>query len=275
MPKIELGTVGAVLSPGDGNAFIDTAVELEDLGYQTIWLTGGPLRSLSQIADVVRATKRARVASGIISVDRFGAGEVSALYTGLQATQPSRFVVGLGGAHGPHPLQTLTGYLDRLEAVPATARVLAALGPKMLDLARRRAAGAFPVLVTPGYTATARSLVGEDTTLAVEQLVVVGTDPQRARAIARGPLGFLGKVPAYQASFRRMGFTDEEIAQLSDRLVDALVPWGSPDSVATAITRQLQAGADHVAISVTTDPSQPHDQTLSQWRQLAERLMAT
>ena len=274
MPKIELGTVGAVLSPGDGNAFIDTAVELEDLGYQTIWLTGGPLQSLSQIADVVRATKRARVASGIISVDRFGAGEVSALYTGLQATHPGRFVVGLGGAHGPHPLQTLTSYLDRLEPVPATARVMAALGPKMLDLARRRAAGAFPVLVTPGYTASARSQVGEDTTLAVEQLVVVGTDPQRARAIARGPLGFLGKVPAYQASFRRMGFTDQEIDQLSDRLVDALVPWGSPDSVAAAITRQSQAGADHVAISVTADPSQSQDQTLSQWRQLAERLMA-
>jgi probable F420-dependent oxidoreductase len=127
--------------------------------------------------------------------------------------------------------------------------------------------------VTPGYTASARSLVGEDTTLAVEQLVVVSTDPQRARAIARGPLGFLGKVPAYQASFRRMGFTDQEIAQLSDRLVDALVPWGSPDSVAAAITRQLQAGADHLAISVTADPSQPHDQTLSQWHQLAQRLM--
>ena len=111
MPKIELGTVGAVLSPGDGNAFIDTAVELEELGYHTIWLTGGPLQSLSQIADVVRATKRARVASGIISVDRFGADEVSALYTGLQATHPGRFVVGLGGAHGPNPLQTLTSYL--------------------------------------------------------------------------------------------------------------------------------------------------------------------
>lgn len=82
--------------------------------------------------------------------------------------------------------------------MPETARIMAALGPKMLDLARDRAAGAFPVLVTPGYTASARSRLGDDTTLAVEQLVVVETDPQRARAIARGPLGFLGKVPAYQ-----------------------------------------------------------------------------
>ena len=105
-----------------------------DLGYQTIWLTGGPLQSLSQIADVVRATQRARVASGIISVDRFGAGEVSALYTGLQATHPGRFVVGLGGAHGPNPLQTLTGYLDRLEGVPATARVMALSGRRCSTL---------------------------------------------------------------------------------------------------------------------------------------------
>jgi probable F420-dependent oxidoreductase len=272
VPKIELGTIGAVLSPGEGNAFIDTAVELEELGYPTIWLTGGPLQSLSQIADLVRATKRARVASAIISVDRFGAAEVSALYTDLQATHPGRFVVGLGGAHGPNPLQTLTAYLDRLDPVPATARVMAALGPKMLDLARDRAAGAFPVLVTPGYTASARSRLSDDTTLAIEQLVVVETDPQQARAIARGPLGFLGKVPAYQASFRRMGFTDEEIAPLADRLVDALIPWGDADSVAAAVSRQLQAGADHVAISVTTDPSQA--QSLTPWRQLAERLIA-
>jgi probable F420-dependent oxidoreductase len=270
MPKIEMGSIGAVLSPGD-SAFVDTAVQLEELGYQTIWVTGGPLRSLSQIADVVRATKRARVASAIISVDRFGAGQVAALYADLEAAYPGRFVVGLGGAHGPNPLQTLTAYLDRLETVPAAARVMAALGPRMLDLARDRAAGALPVLVTPDYTARARSRLGDDTALAVEQLVVVETDPQRARAIARGPLGFLGRVPAYQASFRRMGFADEEITQLGDRLVDSLVPWGDADAVAAAVSGQLRAGADHVAISVTADASQPA--SLAPWRQLADRLI--
>jgi len=115
---------------------------------------------------------------------------------------PGRLIVGLGGAHEPSPPSALTAYLDRLEPVPATARVLAALGPRMLDLARDRAAGAFPVLVTPDYTASARSRLGDDTTLAIEQLVVVDADPRRARAIARGPLGFLGRLPAYQASFR-------------------------------------------------------------------------
>jgi probable F420-dependent oxidoreductase len=271
VPKIELGSIGAVVSPGD-SGFIDTAVQLEDLGYRTIWLTGGPLQSLSQIADVVRATKQARVASGIISVDRFAADEVSALFADLEASHPGRFVVGLGGAHGPNPLQTLTGYLDRLETVPVTARVLAALGPRMLDLARERTAGAFPVLVTPGYTASARSRLGGDTALAVSQLVVLETDPQRARAIARGSLGFLASLPAYQASFRRMGFADEEIAELGDRLLDAVVPWGDADTVAAAISRQLQAGADHVAISVTADA--PQASSFGPWRELAKRLIA-
>ena len=272
MPKIELGPIGAVVNPGEGNAFVETAVELEQLGYTTIWLTGGPLTNLSQIAEVVRATKTVRVASGIISVDRFGADDVAGLFAGLQATHPGRFIVGLGGAHGPNPLPTLTAYLDRLDSVPTTSRVMAALGPRMLDLARDRAAGAFPVLVTPEYTARARSRLGPGATLAIEQLVVIETDLHRARAIARGTLGFLGQVPAYQASFRRMGFTEDEITQLADRLVDALVASGDADSVAAAISRQLNAGADHVAISVITDA--PQAQSVHQWRQLAERLIA-
>jgi probable F420-dependent oxidoreductase len=269
VPKIELGSVGAVISPGD-TGFVERAVRLEELGYQTIWLSGGPMQSLSQIADVVRATRRARVASGIISVDRFGADDVFALYADLEATHPGRFVVGLGGAHGPRPLQTLNAYLDRLDGVPRTARVLAALGPRMLDLARDRAAGAFPILLTTDYAAGARARLGDGASLAIEQLVVIETDPQRARAIARGPLGFLGRVPAYQANFRRMGFADEEIAELGDRLVDSLVPWGDPDEVAAAISRQLEAGADHVAVSVTADSSQPA--SLDPWRELADRL---
>jgi probable F420-dependent oxidoreductase len=270
--KIDLGSIGAVLSPGE-SGFVDTAVQLEQLGYQTIWLSGGQLRSLNQIADVVRATGRARVASGIISVDRFGADDVAAWYADLEAADRGRVVVGLGGAHGPNPLQTLTAYLDRLDSdsLPGTSRVLAALGPRMLDLARDRAAGAFPVLVTPAYATSARSRLGDDAALAVEQLVVLETDPERARAVAREQLGFLGRLPAYRASFRRMGFADEEIAQLGDRLVDSLVPWGDADAVAAAISRQLEAGADHVAISVTGDTSRAGP--LGPWRELAERLI--
>jgi probable F420-dependent oxidoreductase len=199
------------------------------------------------------------------------------LYAELEAAHPGRFVVGLGGAHGPNPLATLGVYLDRLDSgprpVPPGARVMAALGPRMLDLARDRAAGAFPVLVTPEYTARARARLGDDTTLAVEQLVVVETDPQRARQIARGPLGFFGRVPAYQANFRRMGYTDDEATQLGDRLVDGVVAWGDADTVAARVTEHRQAGADHVAVSLITDS--PHAQVVDQWRQLATRLVAT
>jgi probable F420-dependent oxidoreductase len=266
--KIDLGRVGAVVSP-EGQGFVGTAVELEELGYSTIWITGGPLSALGQIADVVRATRQVRVGSGIIAVDRFGPEEVAALYTDLEASHPGRFVVGLGGAHGPNPLATLNAYLDRLDdvPVPATRRVMAALGSRMLDLARGRAAGALPVLVTPEFTARARRRLGDDTALAVEQLVVVDTDADRAREVARGPLGFLGSLPAYQANFRRMGFTDDEIARRADRLVDALVPWGDAASVAARLTEQLRAGADHVAVSVMNDSPDA-------WRQLAELLVA-
>ncbi|WP_322770625.1 MULTISPECIES: TIGR03620 family F420-dependent LLM class oxidoreductase [unclassified Frankia] len=270
MSKIELGPVGAVLSPA-ADGLLDAAVELEDLGYSTIWLTGGPLGGLGQIADLVRATRTVRVASGIISVDRFEPEAVAALYTDLEATHPGRFVVGLGGAHGAKPVQTLTAYLDALGAVPATARVLAALGPRMLELARRCAAGALPVLVTPDYTVRARSLLGEDTTLAIEQLVVLDTDPGRARGIARGPLGFLSTVPAYPANFRRMGFTEDEITHLDDRLVDALVAWGDVHAVAARVSEHVRAGADHVAVSVTT--GSPETIPIDQWRALAKTLI--
>jgi probable F420-dependent oxidoreductase len=149
--RIELGAVGVVVGAGRGHDLVDTAVQSEAMGYPTIWLTGGPITALDQIAAVARATRRARIASGIISVDRFPADDVSALYAELESGYPGRFVVGLGGAHGANPLATLGDYLDRLgsqpSAVPRTARVMAARGPRMLDLARERASGAFPVLV--------------------------------------------------------------------------------------------------------------------------------
>jgi probable F420-dependent oxidoreductase len=265
-----LGTFGAVLSPA-AEGVVDAAIALEGMGYSTIWLAGGPLERLEQIAELVHATKSVRIASGIISVDRFPAKAVAALYTELEATHPGRFVVGLGGAHGPNPLQTLASYLDALSSVPASARVMAALGPRMLEFARGNAAGAFPFLVTPDYTAQARSLLGDDTTLAIGQVAILEEDPDRARASARGRLGFLSTQPVYQANFRRMGFTDDEIAQLDDRLVDALITWGDIHSVGEQISAQRKAGADHVALNASTDS--PNTIPVDQYRQLAKVLI--
>lgn len=276
MTKIDLGSYGVAIGPAEGDragmAFLDAVAEIDAMGYDTIWLTGGRLARLDQVADVVRATERARVATGILPVDRFPAHEVVALYDTLEAEHPGRFVLGLGGAHGPQPLPTLYAYLDRLDAagVPAERRIMAALGPKMLDLARERSAGALPVLVTTGHTEQARARLGADTTLAVEQLVVLDTDTARARAKARGPLGVLGRVPAYQANFRRMGFSDEEIRELADSLVDALVRRGDDAAIAEHVRAHVEAGADHVTLSPVTDT--PGVQPVAEWRRLAEIL---
>ncbi len=273
MAKLELGPIGAALSPGQAG-FVDAAVELEDMGYSTIWLTGGPLEDLGQITEVVRATQRARVATGILPVDRFEADAVIALYSELEATHPGRFIVGLGGAHGSRPLPTLNAFLDALDGfdgVPASARVMAALGPRMLELARDRAAGALPVLVTPEYTAEARAVLGDGPALAIELLLVLEGDPVRARELARGPLGALGRSPSYQSNFRRMGFADDEIQRLADRLVDALVAWGDVSTVAARISDHIRAGADHLVLSpVTGSDAVP----VEEWRQLARAVIA-
>jgi probable F420-dependent oxidoreductase len=279
MAKLALGPVGVVVGrPGDGDVFLDAATVLEELGFATIWLAGPSITGVEQLRKVVAATRNVPIAGGIISVDRFDAADVAAWYAKIEATHPGRFIVGLGGAHGPKPLQMLTSYLDALDTgpptVPAAARVLAALGPRMLQLARERAAGAYPLLVTPEYTARARSLLGGDAALVVGQFVVVDPDPQRARALARGPLGPMtaGAGSGYAANLRRMGFAEEEIARLSDRLVDAVVAWGDADAVAARIVEHLRAGADQVALSVlSAEP--PGSLPVQQWRQLAKALI--
>jgi probable F420-dependent oxidoreductase len=262
MAKLALGPVGVVVGrPGDGDVFLDAAPVLQELGYATVWLAGPSITGVEQVRKVVAATRTVRIAGGVISVDQFAAAEVAAWYAEIEAAYPGRFIVGLGGAHGARPLQTVTGYLDALDTmeptVPVAARVLAALGPRMLELARDRAAGAYPLLVTPDYTARARSLLGDGAALVVGQFVVVDPDPDRARALARGLLGPMtaGSGSGYAANLRRMGFAAEEITQLSDRLLDAVVAWGDPEAVAARVAEHLRAGADQVALSVlSADP---------------------
>jgi probable F420-dependent oxidoreductase len=278
MTKLELGPIGVVVGrPGDGDVVLPAATELAALGYSTIWLAGPQIKDLDRIGDAVRATRDIQVASGVISVDRFGPAAVAAAHARIDAAHPGRFIVGLGGAHGPKPLRTLAGYLDALDTVPPTlpvgARVLAALGPRMLDLARDRSAGAYPLLVTPDYTAEARSRLGEDAALIVGQFVVIEPDRERARERARGLLGpMTARGGGYAANLRRMGFAEDEVARLSDRLVDAVVAWGDVDAIAARVAEHLRAGADQVAVSVVSaDP--PGTLPVEQWRRLATALI--
>ena len=261
MDKLGLGSVGMAVEVSADGRHLEEAAVLEGLGYSAIWLRGGQIDKLSRIAEVVRATRAVPVVPGIISVDIYAPGEVSRLYAELAASAPGRFIAGLGGPQVPRPLRPLHDYLDQLDQgeppVPASRRILAALGPRKLEIARERAAGAVLLLVTPDYIRTARRILGDQATLVVSLLVALQADAGRAREAGRGPLRFLSAVPGYRASFSRMGFTDSDIDGLSDELVDRLVPWGSVEAITGRVNEFRHAGADHVALTLLDNEDQP------------------
>jgi len=259
MDGLGLGPVGAALNVS--GSYLGEAAELEGLGYLAIWLPGGQIDTLARLAEVIRATKSARAGSAIISADVYSPDSVSRFWAQLEKTAPGRLVTGLGGPQQPRPLPALNRYLDQLDRaeppLPAQRRLLAALGPRKLRLARDRCAGTILLLVTPDYIGAARQILGARPALVIDQILVADTDPDRARQTARRPLRFLSGLPGYTASFTRMGFTGTDIAELTDRLVDELIIWGDADAITARIRRQLEAGADHVILHVLTGDSQP------------------
>lgn len=273
MSKLDPGPAGVGLNVSE--TYLDEATELEQLGYSAIWLPGGQIDDLGRLAAVVTATRAVPVASAIISLDVYPPGMVADLYAQLQASAPGRFVAGLGGPQKPRPLQALNGYLDHLDhaqpPVPSQRRMLAALGPRKLELARNRSAGAILLLVTPAYTSTARRILGDQSTLVIDQMLVLDTDATRARQTARRPLRFLSGMRGYRASFARMGFTDTDIVGLSDTLVDQLVIWGDADTITARINQHRHAGADHVMLHILTEGNQPGPIEVA--RRLASRLL--
>lgn len=244
MSKLDLGCVGVALEVSP--AYLDEAAELERLAYSTIWLPGGQIDDRGQLAQIVAATTAVRVASAVISLDVYAPDLVTDLHARLHASAPGRFVVGLGGPQQPRPLHALNDYLDYLDQaerpVPVRQRMLAAMGPRKLELARDRSAGAIMLLVAPAYIRAARQILGGQSCLVIDQIVVPDTDPARARETARRPLRFLSGMRGYRAIFARMGFTDADIADLSDTLVDQLVIWGDAETITARIGEHLQAG---------------------------------
>jgi probable F420-dependent oxidoreductase len=270
--NLALGPFGIATGLTSSSHSLEAAAAAEDLGYPVIWLSGGPLPGLQTIVDLIGATSSITFASGILAVDKYSAEEVAATYAALEASAPRRFIVGVGGAHGPKPLATLNAYLDRLNGVPVDRRVLAALGPRMLELARDRSAGAYPFLITSAYTAEARKVLGPDKLLAVNHLVVLESDAARARSIARETITFFPQIPAYLASLRRQGFSEIDLKELPDAMVDELAAWGTPEQIATKLAEHHTAGADHVAINVITGETGP--QPIAQWKALAPVLLS-
>ncbi|TDC49756.1 LLM class F420-dependent oxidoreductase [Actinomadura sp. KC345] len=257
MTKIELGRLGiwrpwSELDP-------ELAKDVEDLGYGAIWIGGSPRGDLKIAERLLAATDRIVIATGIVNMWDTPAEEVAASYHRLDGAYGGRFLLGAGIGHPEatqeyrSPYETIVQYLDRLDAegVPVEGRVLAALGPKVLRLSAERAGGAHPYLTTPEHTRRARELLGDGPLLAPDQKVVLDTDPERARALAREKIGFYFKLRNYVSSWKRLGFTDEDVAgEGSDAITDALVAHGDPAAVAARLTGHLEAGADHVAVQV-------------------------
>jgi probable F420-dependent oxidoreductase len=244
-----LGPIGLASSnpyTDDATVVTNEAQRVEGLGFSTLWRSG----NLPMLDAAVRATTRIPVATGIIPVDSVPAADVISTYRSLQRDHPGRFIVGLGGAHGAQPLKTLNGYLDALDdaGVAADSRVLAALGPNMLALARDRAGGAYPFLVTPSYVAAARAALGADKTLAVLVMVLPTTDRDAARQAAATPLNFLTTVAGYRRNLLRQGFSESDIDDVSDRLLDGITAWGDLESIAARVGEYRAAGADQVVV---------------------------
>lgn len=240
----------------------DLAGDLEELGYGAIWIGGSPPADLALAEQLLDTTTDIVVATGIVNIWSADADEVAASYHRIEAVHPGRFLLGIGVGHPEatsqytKPYAALVDYLDRLDAagVPESGRVLAALGPKVLELAARRSAGAHPYLTTPEHTADARTALGPNRLLGPEHKVVLETDPDRARAIGRPAVQnpYLGLVN-YTNNLKRYGWTEPELADGgSDRLIDALVLHGSAAEVAEGLSRHLDAGADHVCLQLVT-----------------------
>jgi probable F420-dependent oxidoreductase len=278
-------------SPSDAQA---AARELEELGYGAVWFPEAVNReAMANAMLLLSGTSRITVATGVANLYARDAMSMAAAHKTITDAFPDRFVLGIGVGHqlsvetmrrqtyGP-PLSTMRAYLDRMDDAPFVGhlpttepvRLLAALGPKMLALAAERAAGALTYFVPVDHTNRAREMLGPDKVLAVEQAVVLETDPVQARAIARTHMQGYLNLPNYANNLRRRGWRDEDIeGGGSDRLVDAIVAWGTLDSVAERLRAHVDAGADHVAIQaidqdLTAVPSR-------QWRELAAVLLVS
>jgi probable F420-dependent oxidoreductase len=239
----------------------EQAKDIEALGYGSVWVGGSPPAELAWVEPILEATTTLQVATGIVNIWSDAAKPVADSFHRIDRAYPGRFLLGIGVGHPEaiteyrKPYDALLEYLDQLDefGVPANRRVVAALGPQVLKLSARRSAGAHPYLTTPEHTAQARELMGPSAFLAPEHKAVLTTDPERARAVARKLLPVYFNLANYRNNWKRLGFSEEETTfPGSDRLIDALVAYGSPEAIAARLKEHLDAGADHVPVQVLT-----------------------
>ena len=288
---MQLGSVGVwsgALRNAERGAVLEAAAELEELGYATLWMPGGRHEGLAEhLQAILERTRRAVVATGIVSIWTHPAAAIASMHHMLTQAYPGRFLLGVGISHQhvvqgaglqyDKPLRKLRGYLDELDAaptpVPIDERILASLGPRSLRLARDRSLGTHPYFVPVEHTRIAREAVGPGKLVAPEQMVVPETDPGRARAIARPNIDRYLHAPNYTNNLLRLGFDEQDFANGgSDRLVDAIVAWGDAGTIMRRVREHHAAGADHVCIQVLTETPQDLARAMDGWRRLAPEL---
>ncbi|MEV0354639.1 LLM class F420-dependent oxidoreductase [Nocardia sp. NPDC050697] len=236
----------------------EDARELEKLGFGALWLGGSPPAELPVVESLLEATDSLVVGTSIVNIWTAAAKRTAESFHRIDQRFPGRFLLGVGAGHREangteaiKPYDALVQYLDELDdaGVPKERRALAALGPRVLELARDRTAGALPYLTPPEHTRNARATLGAGSLLVAEQKVVLEEDAERAREIARGMVPMYLGLVNYVNNLRRLGFTEEDLAEPgSDKLIDTLAVHGSPAEVADGVLAHLDAGADHVAI---------------------------
>ncbi len=269
-----------------------TLRQIEALGFPVVWIpeTVGNKEIFSHAALLLASSPRIAVASGIASIH---ARDPMAMANGARAlaeAYPGRFVLGIGvshatsvatrgGSYGP-PVETMRAYLDAMDAAqygapmpdPPVPVVLAALGPRMLELAAQRADGAHPYFVPVEHTSVARAHLGTEPFLAVEQTAVLTSDPAEGRRIGRAFARNYLALPNYANNLRRLGWDDADLAgDGSDRVIDAVIAWGDVDAIVERVRAHLNAGADHVCIQLRVEASS--DPALGGLQELAAALL--
>lgn len=296
MTAPDIGRIGIWTGVLDAHSTKDAQAAcrlVESLGFETLWIPETVGRDpFVAAANYLAGTATLRLATGIANIYARDPMTTAACQKTLAEAYPGRFLLGLGVSHHhlvekvrkhdySKPLAHMRQYLTDMDSAlymsvapdPAPARVIAALGPKMLETAAAQADGAHPYFTTAEHTAIARAALGTDKLLAPEQMVVLETDPAKARAVARAGMAVYMRLPNYLNNLKRLGFTDDDWADYknpSDRVVDAVVAWGDLDKVAGRVREHLEAGADHVCVQVLrADAAVPEDE----WRALAGALL--
>ncbi len=277
---MELGRVGVWTSfrPLGVERVGEAAKLVEQLGYGAWWVGGSP--HVADVRPALEATSTLVAATGILNVWINNPAETAAQDAVLRADFPGRFMLGIGIGHPEatsdyrRPLASMRMFLDGLDESPVPppvgGRCLAALGPKMLDLAGERTAGTHTYFVSVEHTRLARSRLGAGGLVAPEVACVVGEDPVRMKAVARDYAKLYLGLRNYTQNLLEFGFTEADIADGgSARLIDAVIPQGNVGQIAETVEAHLEAGADHVCLQPLGDSGIPRES----WTALAEILV--